>query len=190
LLCHDNSPPAQSFPFYPRAGGYRIHWMLRRRIDCFRQIEIGDLAPIYILGGSTVRREIGPQTQVVNFGPSLGRTTAQLQCSRRPLLHASSDQDRTASTAVIKWTDMKTLPELKHVAPRPRLPWESNVRPRISQIRKAAGSQQRVPQNAQRNYERYLALARAEALAGDRIAAENYFQHAEHYFRSMHQNSH
>src|SRR6266403_678495 len=40
-------------------------------------------------------------------------------------------------------------------------------------------------QNAERNYQRYLALARAEALAGDRIAAENYLQHAEHYFRSM-----
>jgi Domain of unknown function (DUF4167) len=46
-------------------------------------------------------------------------------------------------------------------------------------------SQARNAQNAQRSYERYLALARAEALAGDRIAAENYFQHAEHYFRSM-----
>ena len=41
------------------------------------------------------------------------------------------------------------------------------------------------PQNAQRNYERYLALAQAEALSGDRIAAENYLQHAEHYLRSM-----
>jgi Domain of unknown function (DUF4167) len=30
-----------------------------------------------------------------------------------------------------------------------------------------------------------LTLARAEALAGDRIKAENYFQHAEHYFRSL-----
>lgn len=39
--------------------------------------------------------------------------------------------------------------------------------------------------NAQQNYERYLALARAQALTGDRIAAENYFQHAEHYLRSM-----
>jgi hypothetical protein len=28
-------------------------------------------------------------------------------------------------------------------------------------------------------------MARAEALAGDRIVAENYFQHAEHYFRSL-----
>ena len=40
-------------------------------------------------------------------------------------------------------------------------------------------------QNAQRNYERYLALAQAQAQAGDMIGAENYYQHAEHYFRSM-----
>jgi hypothetical protein len=40
-------------------------------------------------------------------------------------------------------------------------------------------------QNAQRNYERYLELARAEALAGNPVEAENYYQHAEHYFRSM-----
>jgi len=44
----------------------------------------------------------------------------------------------------------------------------------------------RIPQDPRRSYERYLALAHAEALNGDRIAAENYFQHAEHYFRSMH----
>jgi Domain of unknown function (DUF4167) len=40
-------------------------------------------------------------------------------------------------------------------------------------------------QNAQRSYERYIALARAEALSGNAIGAENYYQHAEHYFRSM-----
>lgn len=40
-------------------------------------------------------------------------------------------------------------------------------------------------QNAQRNYERYLALAQAEAQSGNLIAAENYYQYAEHYFRSM-----
>jgi len=40
-------------------------------------------------------------------------------------------------------------------------------------------------QNAQRNYERYLALARAEAQIGNTVAAENYYQYAEHYFRSM-----
>jgi hypothetical protein len=39
--------------------------------------------------------------------------------------------------------------------------------------------------NARRNYERYLALAQAEAQNGNTVAAENYYQHAEHYFRSM-----
>jgi len=40
-------------------------------------------------------------------------------------------------------------------------------------------------QNAQRSYERYLALAQAEVRSGNTVAAENYYQHAEHYFRSM-----
>ena len=31
----------------------------------------------------------------------------------------------------------------------------------------------------------HLELARAEALAGNTVGAENYYQHAEHYFRSM-----
>ena len=39
--------------------------------------------------------------------------------------------------------------------------------------------------NARRSYDRYLALAQAELQAGDRVAAENYYQHAEHYFRLM-----
>ena len=43
-------------------------------------------------------------------------------------------------------------------------------------------------QNAQRSYERYLALAQAQAQSGDVVGAENYFQHAEHYFRSMSSN--
>ncbi len=40
-------------------------------------------------------------------------------------------------------------------------------------------------QNAQRTYERYMALARAEAQIGNTVGAENYYQHAEHYFRLM-----
>jgi hypothetical protein len=53
--------------------------------------------------------------------------------------------------------------------------WTSNV----------ARPDSRGSQSAQRNYERYLALALAQAQAGDVIGAENYYQHAEHYFRSM-----
>jgi hypothetical protein len=40
-------------------------------------------------------------------------------------------------------------------------------------------------QNMKQSYERYLALARVEAQNGNAVAAENYYQHAEHYFRSM-----
>jgi hypothetical protein len=32
-------------------------------------------------------------------------------------------------------------------------------------------------------FERYLALAREATASGDRVAAENFYQHAEHYFR-------
>ena len=45
--------------------------------------------------------------------------------------------------------------------------------------------EQKGSHNAQRNYERYLALAQAEAQSGNTVGAENYYQHAEHYFRSM-----
>jgi hypothetical protein len=40
-------------------------------------------------------------------------------------------------------------------------------------------------QSAQRSYERYLALALEEARSGNVVGAENYYQHAEHYFRLM-----
>jgi hypothetical protein len=43
-------------------------------------------------------------------------------------------------------------------------------------------------QSAQRSYERYLALAQEEARSGNVVAAENYYQHAEHYFRLMSSN--
>ncbi|HTH97580.1 MAG TPA: DUF4167 domain-containing protein [Stellaceae bacterium] len=42
--------------------------------------------------------------------------------------------------------------------------------------------------NAYQVFERYVALAREAASAGDRIAAENFYQHAEHYFRIMNAN--
>ena len=38
--------------------------------------------------------------------------------------------------------------------------------------------------SARAKYERYLALARAEDGNGDAVAAQNYYQHAEHYFRA------
>ena len=56
--------------------------------------------------------------------------------------------------------------------------WTSNI----------AHPETRGHQNAQRSYERYLELAKAQAQAGDIVGAENYYQHAEHYFRSMSSN--
>jgi hypothetical protein len=37
--------------------------------------------------------------------------------------------------------------------------------------------------SAHQIFERYVALAREAATSGDRIAAESFYQHAEHYFR-------
>jgi len=39
-----------------------------------------------------------------------------------------------------------------------------------------------------KSYERYPALAQEEARSGNVVAAENYYQHAEHYFRLMSSN--
>ena len=79
-----------------------------------------------------------------------------MQNSRKP--HVRGRQHRLAASSTarsVHWTSNAVRPEPK-------------------------GSQ-----NAQRNYEQYLALARAEAQAGNTIGAENYYQYAEHYFRSM-----
>lgn len=45
------------------------------------------------------------------------------------------------------------------------------------------GPSVRIRGNAFQVHEKYLGLARDAAGAGDRVAAENYYQHAEHYFR-------
>jgi hypothetical protein len=69
---------------------------------------------------------------------------------------------------------------------RPQRPAGSfNARPKQRWTQNAARPEQRGSQSAQRNYERYMELARAEALAGNSVGAENYYQHAEHYFRTM-----
>ena len=71
-------------------------------------------------------------------------------------------------------------------ARQPRPPGSFNARPKQRWTQNAAPrSDNRGSQSAQRNYERYTELARAEALAGNTVAAENYYQHAEHYFRTM-----
>ena len=41
--------------------------------------------------------------------------------------------------------------------------------------------------DAKKSHDRYVVLARAAETAGDKIEAENLYQHAEHYFRLMQQ---
>lgn len=42
--------------------------------------------------------------------------------------------------------------------------------------------------SASQIFEKYLGLARDATASGDRITAENYLQHAEHYYRIMNAN--
>lgn len=49
----------------------------------------------------------------------------------------------------------------------------------------SSGPEGKVRGTANQVYEKYLALARDASSSGDRVTAENFFQHAEHYFRIM-----
>jgi hypothetical protein len=57
-----------------------------------------------------------------------------------------------------------------------------------SQTFDSSGPDVRIRGNAYQVLEKYLALARDATAAGDRIAAENFYQHAEHYFRLINAN--
>ena len=61
---------------------------------------------------------------------------------------------------------------------RPRLPQRT-------QTFDSNGPSVKIRGNAYQVFERYVALAREAQASGDRVAAENFYQHAEHYFRIM-----
>jgi hypothetical protein len=69
--------------------------------------------------------------------------------------------------------------------PRPSAPFSARAKRWTSSAARAEPKSSQNAQSAQRNYERYQALARAEAQIGNTVGAENYYQYAEHYFRSM-----
>ena len=60
-------------------------------------------------------------------------------------------------------------------------------RPQNSRVQSfdSSGPEGKVRGTANQVYEKYLALARDASSSGDRVMAENFFQHAEHYFRIM-----
>ena len=55
--------------------------------------------------------------------------------------------------------------------------------PQNNQTFDSNGPNIKIRGSAYQIFERYLALAREATASGDRIAAENFYQHAEHYFR-------
>jgi Domain of unknown function (DUF4167) len=67
-------------------------------------------------------------------------------------------------------------------------PHHNNNRPRTphrQQTFDSNGPNVKIRGNAYQVFERYIALAREAQTGGDRISAENLYQHAEHYFRIM-----
>src|SRR5271163_3999005 len=57
--------------------------------------------------------------------------------------------------------------------------------PRGSQTLDSNRPNVKIRGTAHQIFERYVALAREAHTSGDRVAAENLYQHAEHYFRIM-----
>ena len=60
--------------------------------------------------------------------------------------------------------------------------------PHRSQNFDSSGPSVKIRGNAYQVFERYIAMAREAASAGDRVSAENLYQHAEHYYRIMQAN--
>jgi hypothetical protein len=61
---------------------------------------------------------------------------------------------------------------------------QRQANPRPAGIRPPGNPRQAVA-NARNNYERYTTMAKDAARRGEVIEAENLYQHAEHYFRTM-----
>jgi Domain of unknown function (DUF4167) len=81
--------------------------------------------------------------------------------------------------------DMRSGPDQR---PRgrfnPNRPFKQQPRvPQSNQTFESNGPNIKIRGGAHQLFERYLALAREATTSGDRIAAENLYQHAEHYFR-------
>lgn len=61
----------------------------------------------------------------------------------------------------------------------------SNRKPNRNQSFDSNGPSVRIRGTAAQLQEKYLSLARDASSAGDRVMAENYFQHADHYYRIL-----
>ena len=62
-------------------------------------------------------------------------------------------------------------------------PTQQQRMPQNNRVLDSHGPAERIRGSASQITERYLALAREAARIDDRVGSENYYQHAEHYFR-------
>jgi hypothetical protein len=62
---------------------------------------------------------------------------------------------------------------------------QRRLRSRFNSSQVPRGGAGNVLENARRQYERYVELAQTAASSGDAVEAQNYYQHAEHFFRVM-----
>jgi hypothetical protein len=69
-----------------------------------------------------------------------------------------------------------------------RPPQHHRPPPQHHQTFDSNGPSVKIRGNAHQVFERYIALAREAAITGDPVAAENFYQHAEHYFRQANTN--
>lgn len=74
-------------------------------------------------------------------------------------------------------------PRARFSGGRPFQPQQQQRAPHRNQSFDSNGPNLKIRGSAQQIFERYVALAREAAISGDRVAAENFDQHAEHYFR-------
>jgi uncharacterized protein DUF4167 len=72
-------------------------------------------------------------------------------------------------------------------ATKPQRRWSHTSLPNQRNNPRPAGSRRhgQISANAEKSYHSYLALAREADSTGDTIAAENFYQHAEHFLRLL-----
>ena len=68
---------------------------------------------------------------------------------------------------------------------RPQRNQNRQGKPRPPGVRPPGNNPRQGAANARTNYERYTTLAKDAVRRGEIIEAENLYQHAEHYFRTM-----
>ncbi|MBP0582759.1 DUF4167 domain-containing protein [Labrys sp. LIt4] len=89
----------------------------------------------------------------------------------------TSSADQRHNEAILEWLRISMNTNYNHT--------KSTSGIRFQRPAPSSGAGHKNARNARENYESYLRRAHAEAAAGDLIAAENYYQHAEHYLRTM-----